>query len=61
MDHPCGPGPWTTSVDLVNGPPDGPPLIFFSFCQYKGWTADWGQGNKKTVLSLNKYGVQHQY
>ena len=24
MDHPCGPGPWTTFVDPVHGPP----LIF---------------------------------
>ena len=21
MDHPCGPGPWTTFVDPVHGPP----------------------------------------
>ena len=21
MDHPCGPGSWTTPVDLVHGPP----------------------------------------
>ena len=27
MDHPCGPGPWTTSLDPVHGPLHGPPLF----------------------------------
>ena len=27
MDHPCGPGPWTTSLDPIHGPLHGPPLI----------------------------------
>ena len=27
MDHPCGPGPWTTSLDPVHGPLHRPPLI----------------------------------
>ena len=27
MDNPCGPGPWTTSLDPVHGPLHGPPLF----------------------------------
>ena len=40
MDHPCGPGPWTTSLDPVHGPLHGPPLILRDNAQGRRWVSE---------------------
>lgn len=42
MDHPCGPGSWTTPVELVHGPPlvdtVHPPSLWTSSMDPRSWT-----------------------